>query len=108
MLIRILEADLRPDDPASLNSFMSKLSAEEEGLVSAWLMQKIPGNAVEVTESWWNGLQRAVFGRRLEVAKNRIKDPGLTAGEVLNLQKQILDLQEQLHELSQPAGPADN
>jgi hypothetical protein len=24
------------------------------------------------------------------------------------LQKQILDLQEQLHELSQPAGPADN
>jgi DNA primase len=48
LLVRILEAKLRPDDPASLNSFMSKLSAAEEGLVSAWLMQKVPVNAAEV------------------------------------------------------------
>jgi DNA primase len=107
LLTRILESEVGPNDPASLNAFMSKLSTQDEGLVSAWLMQKIPGNAVEVTESWWNGLQRAVFGRRLEVAKNRIKDPGLTAGEVLNLQKQILDLQEQLHEFCRPVGGGD-
>jgi DNA primase len=107
LLTRILESEVGLNDPASLNAFMSKLSTEDEGLVSAWLMQKIPGNAVEVMQSWWNGLQRAVFGRRLEVAKNRIKIPGLSAGDVLNLQKQILDLQEQLHEFPRPVGGGD-
>jgi hypothetical protein len=31
----------------------------------------------------------------------------LSAGEVLNLQKQILDLQEQLHEFGRPVGGSD-
>ena len=70
-------------------------------------MQKIPAKAIEVTESWWKGLQRAVVVRRLDIAKDRIKVPGLTAGQVVNLQKQILDLQEQLHEFSRPAGGGD-
>jgi hypothetical protein len=42
------------------------------------------------------------------VTKNRIKLSQLSTGDVVNLQKQILDLQEQLHELSQPARAADN
>jgi len=49
-----------------------------------------------------------VLRRQLDVAKDRIKLPQLSTGEVVNLQKQILDQQEQLHELSQPAGAADN
>jgi len=49
-----------------------------------------------------------VLRRRLAAAQNRIKLPELSTGDVVNLQKQILDLQEQLHELSQPAGAADN
>jgi DNA primase len=100
LLVRILEADLRPDDPASLNSFMSKLSAEEEGLVSAWLMQKVPANAVEVAESWWKGLMQGALRRQLEIAETRIRLPKLTTGEVVNLQKEIVDLREQLHQIS--------
>jgi len=45
---------------------------------------------------------------QLDIAKDRIRLPELSTGDTINLQKQILDLQEQLHELSQPAGPADN
>ena len=108
LLIRVLETELRTNDAASLSAFMSKLSPEDESLVSAWLMQKMPANAVEVTESWWKGLRRAAFRRQLAVAESRIKVPGLSTGDIINLQKQILDLQEQLHELSQPAGSADN
>jgi DNA primase len=99
LLIRLLESELRPNDAASLNAFMSKLSAEDESLVSAWLMLKMPGNAVEVTESWWSGLRRAALRRQLAVAEGRIKIPGLSTGDIINLQKQILDLQEQLREL---------
>ncbi len=109
LLVRILESDLRPSDPASLNAFMATLSPEEEGLVSAWLMQKMPPDAITVMQDWWKGLQQAALRRQLEVAESRMRLPQLSTGEVVNLQKQILDLRQQLHELSQlsPARTAD-
>jgi hypothetical protein len=100
MLTKILESNLRPADPASLNAFMSEMTAEEEGLVSAWLMQKVPANAVEVTESWWKGLMQQALRRQLEIAETRIRLPQLTTGEVVNLQKEIVDLREQLQHIS--------
>ena len=69
MLACILGSDLRPDDPASLNRFMSTLSAEEESLVAGWLLQKMPPNPPAVARDWWRGLQRPVLRRRLECAK---------------------------------------
>src|SRR5262245_5457664 len=104
ILIRILESELEPDDTASLNAFMATLSPEEERLVSPWLMQRMPAATETVVEKWWQGTCHGVLRRRLETAKNRIKVPGLSAGDVLNLQKQILDLQEQLHEFWRPVG----
>jgi DNA primase len=107
ILIRILESELQPDDTASLNVFMAALSPEEERLVSSWLMQKKPAAPETVVDKWWQGICQSVLRRRLETAKSRIKVPGLSAGEVVNLQKQILDLQEQLHEFSRPGGGDD-
>jgi DNA primase len=100
LLIKILEGDLRPDDASSLNAFMAQLTAEEEGLVSAWLMQKMPANAIEVAEGWWKGLIQATLRRQLEIAETRIRLPQLTTGEVVNLQKEIVDLREQLLQIS--------
>jgi DNA primase len=108
ILVRILQSELHPDDPASLSAFMASLSSGEEALVSAWLLQKVPANAETMVEKWWLGIRHAVLRRRLTAAQNRIKLPELSTGDIVNLQKQILDLQEQLHELSQPAGAADN
>jgi DNA primase len=108
ILGRILKSDLHPDDAASLNAFMVTLSPPEERLVSSWLVQKVPPNAGAMVEKWWLGIRQAVMRRQLDVAANRIKLPNLSTGEIVNLQKQILDLQEQLHDLSQPAGPGDN
>jgi len=108
ILVRILKSDLRPDDAASLNAFMVTLSPPEERLVSSWLLQKVPPNAGAMVEKWWLGIRQAVLRRQLDVAANQIKLPNLSIGEIVNLQKQILDLQEQLRELSRPAGPGDN
>ena len=108
ILVRILEGDLRPGDAASLNAFMVTLSPADERLVSSWLLQKMPPNAGAMVEEWWLGIRQAVLRRQLNVATNQIRLPELSTGDIINLQKQILDLQEQLHELSQPAGAADN
>jgi hypothetical protein len=108
ILVRVLESDLRPTDAASLNTFMATLSPADEGLVSLWLLQKVPPNAGTMVGKWWLGICQTVLRRQLEVAKDRIKLPQLSTGDVVNLQKQILDLQEQLHELSEPARAADD
>ena len=108
ILALILKSDLRPANAASLNAFMATLSPSEERLVSSWLLQKAPPNAEAMVEDWWLGIRQAVLRRQLDVATNRIKRPNLTTGETVNLQKQILDLRGQLHELSQPAGQAGN
>jgi DNA primase len=100
MLGRILEGDLRPDDPASLNAFMAGLTPGEEALISGWLLQKMPPNGLEVVQGFWNGLRQAALRRQLQIAEGRMKLPRLTTGEAVNLQKQILDLTEQLRDLS--------
>jgi DNA primase len=103
MLQRILDADLNPEDAASVNAFMATLRPEQEALVSAWLLQKMPPNAAAVARDWWAGLQQATVRRQLQIAEGRMKIPQLSMGEVVTLQKQILDLQKQLHELSAPS-----
>ncbi len=99
ILVRILESDLRPNDAASLNAFMATLSPAEEGLVSSWLLQKVPPNTEKMVEKWWLGIRQGVLRRQLEVAKNRIRLPQLSTGEQVNLQKEILDLLKELREL---------
>ena len=109
LLGRILEAELRPGDAASLNAFMATLSPAEESLISSWLLQKIPANAGAVVEDWWKGLRQGALRRQLEIAEGRMKLPQLSTGEVVNLQKQILDLRDQLHDLSQfSSAPAND
>jgi hypothetical protein len=103
-LQRILESDVRPNDAASLSAFLASLEPEEEDIISGWLHLKTPPNSVAIP---WLRLRQAAVRRQLEVAKDRIKLAQLTVGEVTILQKQILDLQEQLHEFSRPAGGAD-
>jgi DNA primase len=100
LLGRILEADLNVNEPSSLNAFMAALGPGEEALISAWLLQRIPAHPAELAEQWWFGLRQAVVRRHLEVAESRMKLPQLSTGDVVNLQKQILDLQEQLRDLS--------
>jgi len=99
ILIRILQSELHPDDPASLSAFMASLSPGEEALVSAWLLQKVPADAETMVEKWWLGIRHAMLRRRLAAAQNRIKLPGLSTGDIVNLQKQILDLTQELHQL---------
>jgi DNA primase len=101
LLGKILAADVRPADAASLNAFMANLSPGEESLVSSWLMQKLPDNAATLAEEWWRGLRQAVLRRQLATAQSRMQAGQISTGEVLNLQKQILDLTDQLRDLSQ-------
>ncbi|MBA2241497.1 MAG: toprim domain-containing protein, partial [Chthoniobacterales bacterium] len=100
ILSRILESDLRPDDAVSVNVFMAGLTAQEEALVSSWLLRRMPPNAVAVASDWWSGLRQAAVRRQLKIAEGRLRIPQLSAGQMTALQKQVVDLKAQLDELS--------
>ncbi len=100
-LQRILESGVRANDPASLSAFMSTLEGEEQDVLSGWLHLKTPSDEVAIS---WQRLQQDALRRQLEAAQSRIKMPGLTIGEQTNLQKEIVDLREQLHEFPRPVG----
>ena len=109
LLCRILGADVRPEDPATVASFLTSLEPKEEALLSNWISPKrIAFTDRGLANEWWRSLKAEPLERELEALKNKMRLPNLSTGETVNLQKQILDLQEQLHELSQLAGPAGN
>jgi DNA primase len=83
-----------------------KLSTEKAPGRKGWIKPKI--DTMRVGKQSWASLQMDGLRRELKRAETLMAQPNLSAGDIVNLQKQILDLQEQLHELSQPAGAADN
>jgi DNA primase len=120
ILIRILESNLDPDNVASISAFTATLTLEQEALVNSWLIavfkdhggeiqHRLP-RAMRVVQDTWRNLKEVVLRRQLQIAEGRLRLPRLSAGEQMNLQKQILDLTDQLRELSafSPARVLDN
>jgi DNA primase len=110
LLGRILAADIYVGDPATVASFLASLEPREEAVISGWIAPKrIAYTDRNLAHEWWYSFVAESVRRQLEALKNKMRLAELSTGDVVNLQKQILDLQEQLHELSKfsPARAAD-
>jgi len=72
--------------------------------------KRLPSNERDFGYQWWKSLEADIVRRKMKAAETLLTKPGIAVGEVVNLQKQILDLREQLHEFSEfsPARAADN
>jgi DNA primase len=93
----------------SIDSFLGLLTQEERVFVADCLVRKrVPSNERDFGFQWWTSLRTDLIRRKKRATEALLTQPQLSTGEEVNLQKQILDLQEQLHELSQPAGRGDN
>lgn len=99
LLEQILNAKIDPDNPASVQAFLASLPREQEQFFSSQLYKKIPSNVAEMVPKWWKGLEMAGLKRKLQVAQTRMRSAEVNAGEILNLQKQIVDLREQIDRL---------
>jgi DNA primase len=95
----ILRADFNPDDPASVTRFLDSLESGQGAFMAKLLAQKSPPDPGNLVILWWNGLKREAVERKLRAVESSLKLPQITTGEIVNLQKQIVDLTEQLREL---------
>jgi DNA primase len=102
VLVKILGADLRPDDPATLLAFAATLPAGEEVFVSELLLDKLPEHADVIVEDCWNDLEKRRIKSRQAALANRLRTPDLPMEEIAAIQKQILDLQNHLTDIARP------
>jgi DNA primase len=105
LLLKILDADFRPDEPASVNAWLSTLDPGEESALSAVIEREVPLEAKVVAEDCWHELERRIFLRRRQAVESQLRAPGLTLVDMELLHAQVLDLQRQLAALPPPRAP---
>ena len=105
LLKKILGAELNLEHPPSIQAFLTTLDATEEAQVSGFLEDKPPAHPMAIAHDAWRELERRRVRRRLETRQARLRAEGLEFAEVMKLQKEVLDLQTHLSNISRPLSP---
>lgn len=98
ILAKIWRADIDPDMPASVNAFVAQLPEPEQQCVRRILSEDSARVSPALAKDCLAALEKQGLQRRISEVKARMSAPGLPAGELAQLGKQLLDLREQLNE----------
>jgi len=105
LLVKILQAKLRPEDQPSINAFLSTLNAQEESAASDLLDEKLPEHPLMIAQDCWRELERRQVRRQIDAVQARMRVPDAPEGDVLKWQKEILALQKRLSDIARPFSP---
>jgi DNA primase len=105
LLVKILDSEVSLDEPGSVAAFASSLAGPELALLNALLRERLPENRLAAATDCWRVIEKRELLHRREVLKARMRDPGLSQGEITEIQKQILDLQKLITDISRPLSP---
>jgi hypothetical protein len=105
LLQKILEADLRADEPSSINAFLVTLDVAEEAAVASLLEEKLPPNAMIIAQDCWRELERRGIRRRIDAVQSRLRGRDSPVEDQVKWQKEILDLQKRLSDIARPFSP---
>ena len=105
LVAKILEADIRPEEPASINAFLSTLDPAEEAALSPILEGKTPPHPLAIAHDCWGELERRAINGRIDAVKARMLARDLPIEDIAELQKQVLDLKKRLSDIAPPLSP---
>ena len=104
--LRLLEELLPPlknlENP-SPPVVLALLPTRLHGLVSGWELEKIPTDPLAAVKDALRGLHLVVLKNRQSETALELRNPDLTPERMVAIQKEILDLQSLIHDLSAPA-----
>lgn len=100
LLARTLAAEFDPEDPAAVNGFLASLEPGEESFVAGLLLEKPFPKPMELARGYWSGLETSRLRERLAGLQSRMRLPGLTSTETTQMQKEVLDLQGRLTDIT--------
>jgi len=105
LLVKILDSEVSLDDPASLAAFAATLDSPTQALLNSLLREPLPGDPLAAAADCWHAIEKRDLLHRRDLLLARMRDPKLSHGEVTEIQKQILDLQKHLTDISRPLSP---
>jgi hypothetical protein len=106
LLVKILDSEVSLDEPSSLAAFAAGLDAPSQALLGALLRERLPEDRLAAARDCWHAIEKRDLLHRRDVLLARMRDPNLSHGEVTEIQKQILDLQKHLTDISRPLSPS--
>ena len=106
LLVKILDSDVSTSEPASMAVFSAGLDEAARARLNGLLDHRLPENRIAAAEDCWNAIEKRDLPRRRELLVARMRDPSLSAVEITEIQKQILDLQKQFTDISRPLPPS--
>ncbi|HWL52245.1 MAG TPA: DNA primase [Chthoniobacteraceae bacterium] len=99
----LLAGTYEPGDAASLAAFLTTLSDADQGLAAELLdLRPQPSAPLAVAHDCWRDLLRTSLVNRRDAITARLRQPGLAEGEIVALQKQVLDLTRELTHITRP------
>jgi DNA primase len=105
LLIKILKSDLDPNAMESLHVFLTGLNADEEAVVSGLLGEKMHEHPMHNAHDCWRELECRRIRHRRDSVQARMRAPDLSAEDEAKMQKEIVDLQKRLSDISRPLSP---
>jgi DNA primase len=105
LLVKILDSEVSLSDPSSLAAFASTLDAAGQSLLGALLRERLPEDRQAAARDCWHAIEKRDYFHRREVLLARMRDPNLSQGEITEIQKQVLDVQKLITDISRPLSP---
>jgi DNA primase len=106
LLVKILDSEVSLDEPSSLAAFAASLDAPSQAFLGALLRERLPEDRLAAARDCWHAIEKRDLLHRRDILLARMRDPNLSHGEVTEIQKQILDLQKHLTDISRPLSPS--
>ena len=105
LLAKVLGAEFRADDAASVTAFTSSLSANEEAALAPVMSRPLPAEAKVVAEDCWHELERRDITKRRQALEARLRTPGLSLEEQSAIHQQIIAIHSEATRLPPPRPP---
>ena len=80
--------------------FLAELPPALQRLISSWDLERPIADSLSKAKDTWNGLRTAYWKRRQAATTALLKKPGIQNEEMIKIQKEILDLQRIINEVS--------
>jgi DNA primase len=106
LLVKILDSDMSVDEPSSIAAFSAGLDAPAKALLDSLLRERLPEDRLAAARDYWGAIEKRELLHRRDLLKARLREPDLSHGEITEIQKQILDLQKHLTDISRPFSPS--
>jgi DNA primase len=97
---------LRDLPEPSLPAVLALVPERLQPLISSWEFEKMPASPLVAVQDAFRNLQLNLLKKQQQSAGLLLRTPGLTKEKLLSIQKEILDLQGKINDLSAPATSA--